>query len=356
MNIDLDKRKIRDALRFALQSAAAAAATFIAMEAAGLPEKFVAIISAVLVVQPSVGGTAGKAKDRLVSTVFGSAIGILCLVVLPRGFGTAAALAISMFVMNAVAAFRPDWRYGVVAAVALSLGSVENTTDTAIDRGIAIGLGVVIGMIASFIIWPDSAASRARRHARAALVDIGERLDVLLSHIFGEFDEEKQKKAQRELHDHVKDARSALSSVTGDQKSAVDEYMDVIEHLNDSVLLIDRALSNADGIDSVASNSRDSLESFRDNALTVIKGLAGEDVDVNKAISELEDVLEHGESSDSKPLFEDISRREGAVLDFGICEVVEDLKSLIEISKKVHDGANGTQKLAYMAQEMTSSS
>lgn len=349
----MDRRLIRDALRFALQSAAAAAATFIVMEAASLPEKFVAIISAVLVVQPSVGGTAGKARDRLVSTVFGSAVGILCLAILPRGFGTAAALAISMFVMNAVAAFRPDWRYGVVAAVALSLGSVENTTDTAIDRGIAIGLGVVVGMICSFIIWPDSAASRARRYAQSALMDIGHRLDAILSHVFGDFDENKQKKAQRNFHDHIKDARSAARSMTGDQKSAVEEYLDAIERLNNSVLLIDRALNDAKDADEIGTVVEERLKDFKDKARTIISGLTGEDLDVKSAISKLEKSLQQDEPANPDERSSEATRQEISVLDFGVREVIADLKSLIDISERVHDGRNGTQKLAYMAREMT---
>ncbi|MEO1136288.1 MAG: hypothetical protein AAFW68_06710, partial [Pseudomonadota bacterium] len=251
------------------------------------------------------------------------------------------------------AAFRPDWRYGVVAAVALSLGSVENTTDTAIDRGIAIGLGVAIGMISSFIIWPDSAASRARRHAQSALIDIRRRLDAILSHVFGDFKENKQKKAQRDFHDHVKDARSAVRSMTGDQQSAVEDYLDGIEHLNNSVLLIDRALSDAKNTDEVGEDVVEWLKGFQEQTRTVIDGLTGEDVDVKSAISKLEQGLQKGGQPKTGGQSAETRRQEISVIDFGVREVIADLKSLIEISKRVHDGSDGAQKLAYMAREMT---
>ena len=56
---------------------------------------------------------------------------------LPTGYGTAAAIALSILV-NAVAALRPAWRYGVVAALALALGSESNMLQTAMDRSLSI--------------------------------------------------------------------------------------------------------------------------------------------------------------------------------------------------------------------------
>lgn len=166
---DVSKSKLRDAARLALQSAFAASATFLIMESASMPEKFVAIISAVLVVQPSSGGTLHAGKDRFFATVAGFIIGLVCLLILPGGYGTAAALAFSLFAMSVFTAFRPEWRYGVVAAVALSLGSESDAMQTAFDRTIGIGLGVTVGSLAAFIIWRDSAEKRSVRHINEAL-------------------------------------------------------------------------------------------------------------------------------------------------------------------------------------------
>ncbi len=348
------KQEIRDSARFALQSAAAAAVTFLAMETAGLPEKFVAIISAVLVVQPSVGGTAGKAFDRLIATAFGSAVGILCLAVLPKGFGTAAALAVAMLVMNAVAAFRPDWRYGVVAAVALALGTTEGTTETAIDRGIAIGLGVFIGMLSSFVIWPDSAGSRARRHVRSALIDICNRLSATVEQAFGDDnddDENKSANARKSFHRHLEDARSAMRSMTGAEKKTIADYIDGVEKLYNSVLLIDRATSDEDDAISVKDDLCEELDDVRELAITIIKGLAGEDVDLKPAMKRLkkrvESIYDDGRVDGDVTEF----RLAESVLVFGLGEIYRNLESLIDVSERVYNGDGSAKKLAYMARE-----
>lgn len=345
------KQEIRDAARFALQSAAAAAVTFLVMETAGLPEKFVAIISAVLVVQPSVGGTAGKAFDRIIATAFGSAVGILCLAVLPKGFGTAAALAVAMLVMNAVAAFRPDWRYGVVAAVALALGTTEGTTETAIDRGVAIGLGVFIGMLSSFVIWPDSAGSRARRHVRSALIDICDRLSASVERAFGDDDENRSVRARKSFHQHLDDARSAMRSMTGAEKKTIATYIDGVDKLYNSVLLIDRATSDEDDSISVKDKLCEKLDDVRELAITIIKGLTGEDVDLQHAMEKLQkrvkNIYNDGRVDGDVTEF----RLAESVLVFGLGEIYHNLESLIEVSERVYDGSGGAKKLAYMARE-----
>jgi uncharacterized membrane protein YgaE (UPF0421/DUF939 family) len=108
LSTNISNWELRDTARLAIQSACAATVTFLAMQWAGLPEKFVGVLSSVLVVQPSAGNTIGAAWDRILATLIGCIIGIVCLTLLPGGYGTAVALAVAMLAMNAVAGFRPE--------------------------------------------------------------------------------------------------------------------------------------------------------------------------------------------------------------------------------------------------------
>ncbi|MDX5413148.1 MAG: aluminum activated malate transporter family protein, partial [Rhodobacterales bacterium] len=152
-----------------MQAASAALAVYLLMQTLDLPETYLAILSAVYIVQPSVGGTMGSAANRIIATLVGSVISLICLAVLPDRLGTPVALVTSLLVINGAAVLKPAWQYGVVAAIALSLGAEEEALRTAIDRGIAIGLGATIGITASLIIWPESAAKRFERHLRSAM-------------------------------------------------------------------------------------------------------------------------------------------------------------------------------------------
>lgn len=164
------RSELRDVARLALQSATAAAASYLLLRALGLPEVFVGVISAVLIVKPSLGSTMGSGMQRVFATLVGCVIGVATMWAIPYGYSTALALAISMLVMNAIAGFKREWRYGVVAAVALSLGAEADLVQAATDRALSIGIGAAVGILTSITVWPDHATSRAHRRLAAAML------------------------------------------------------------------------------------------------------------------------------------------------------------------------------------------
>lgn len=336
---------VRDATRFALQSAVAAALTFAFMEAFGLPEKFVAVISAVLVVQPSVGGTASAGWNRLIATLLGSAIGLTCLLVLPQGAGTAAALALAMLVMNAVAAFHLDWRYGVVAAVALALGDTDDTLRTALDRSAAIGVGVVIGIIGSFLVWPDSARKRVLRHTASALRAVADRLGSAVQQAEGKSGGDDEKAASR-FHDNLQHAREASASTSRDKSEAAQELINNTERLYNSVLWVNRVASHGLGAP-LEETLQDELgvlrESARDAIMAIING-TDETADAikryAKCLSEMND-----KNSDNHD--------EGYhALLFALHEIEENMRSVDDAFGDMRDGnSSRAGQVASMARE-----
>ncbi|WAC02233.1 hypothetical protein N7U66_00105 [Lacinutrix neustonica] len=60
--ITFDENNKKDAFRPALQSAVAAIIAFVIMKSLGLPEVFLCVLSAVLIVEPSIGNTISQAE------------------------------------------------------------------------------------------------------------------------------------------------------------------------------------------------------------------------------------------------------------------------------------------------------
>lgn len=333
--LPLSRMRRRDAARLAIQSAAAAAGMLLLMRSLGLAEEFVGILSAVLVVQPSIGNTLGAARDRIVATLVGSAIGIACLVLLPAGYGTAAALALSMLVINAIAALRPEWRYGTVAAVALALGSDGDAFETAKARALAIGIGAAVGAIATLVVWPDSAGKRARRHLRAALRATAKRLDAAVEGTRGG-DVDDGHEARKQYHDHLDDAREATDGIRfGDRESMINK-VEKTERLYNSALILNRVAEETDCATEGDEELARCVEEIREAACRATLALAGEDEDLDQHLETIRTELERARDSTTKSEIDPRRHVFRTALVFGLGEVLDSLEDLAEATG--HDG------------------
>jgi uncharacterized membrane protein YccC len=229
----------RDIARAALQSAAAAAATFGAMRALGLSELFIGVLSAVYILQPSIGGTLSSARTRLVSTLVGTAAGLGTILALPEEFGRGVALALAVFVVSGMAAARPDWTYGLVAAVGVSLASGEDALDTAVARGVAIALGAGIGLLAAVLIWPETARSRREKHLARAIRAVRDRVDDAVAVAEGEGEGRADEIAPR-YHREMALAREA-HRYSRFRAAGSEARLDALQRLYDAAIVIDRA-------------------------------------------------------------------------------------------------------------------
>lgn len=173
--IDFDD-KYRDAVRRGLQAAVAAAAFFVVARAYDLPEVFVGTLSAVLILSASSDGSLKSGFDRVLSTLVGSAIAVACVFTLPPEWGTLIALGMAVAVMAFVSVLRPNWQYGLVATIALSIGATHDLLDVTVDRLVSIGIGAAIGIVVSFTVWPERAAGRYQRHRADVLTALTGRL------------------------------------------------------------------------------------------------------------------------------------------------------------------------------------
>lgn len=328
--------EIRDAARLAIQSSVAAAAMYSLMKVLGMPEKFVGVLSAVLVVEPAVGTTLGKAWSRFVATLIGCAIGLLALVLMPDGYGTAAALAVTMLALHTIAGFKTEWRYGVVAAVALALGSESEMMQTAWDRSLAIGLGVAVGVVVSIVVWGERASTRAQRSIDRALESLASYIDETISSVQSETPEDLRT-LRGQYQEHMASARQMAEAVNvADDKPLWDQIRS-IDSLYGAILIMERVAGEEEDLSRNDSELHEQIEAVRKESCEVTRALSkGESIEgdrlrtIEKAIERIRDATPGLEQDGSRRLLRN-------VLVFGVGELDESTRRLVELRQEVVD-------------------
>jgi len=299
-----------DAIRLGVQSAISASAAFLIFQGLGLSQQFVGVISAVLIIAPSLGNTLSKGSSRIGSTALGCAVGLLCLSVTPSGYGVALTLAISMLIMNSIAGAYPEWRYGVVAAVALALGSEQDVWQTALDRTMSIGIGVLVGMLVSATVWRKKSAHRAMAHLNRALHTLQQCLEVSAEGALGEDDADTQQKRigtlERDVSQELRNARESAALVNMTDNDALRETITAVDNLSQGMIILNRASQRlqetsssvhkdaAGEIDQIKSSLRDVLQALDGGERASISGSAEQLKKTDKLIDGLAKSLHDG--------------------------------------------------------------
>jgi len=171
--------------------AVGAVAAFYLATALGLPHPYWSVISAIVVIQTSVGGgVLTVARDRAAGTVAGAVVGGAVAFVRPEGLtAMLTALALSTAALAFFAAGRPWLKIAPVTAAIVIAGGAgpEGPASLALDRVMEILAGSGVGVLAILMLFPHHArqafslqAREAAAHAAAllALVMQGEGADA----------------------------------------------------------------------------------------------------------------------------------------------------------------------------------
>lgn len=263
----------RDAARLGLQSSVAAAAAYLAAEVAGDLEHFLVIMMAVTALQRTVGGTIGQALVRLQSALAGSVIGLVCLALLPTGWGTAVALAVALFVVGAATALRSSWQLAVVPAVGMSLEGPGSLLDTALVTSAGILLGAAIGTLVSLLVWPERAEVRFERQFRRALRATATRLSDAIEATVEEGHPPRVGAHVSAWNEAVWLAQEALSDARFVDRERLQARLDRLRDLHESVSILDRAAEAASPPLTVEA-MRDRIGGLRRDACGLLTSLA----------------------------------------------------------------------------------
>jgi len=184
--------KRRAELRHAFRVAVAASLSFALAKLLGLPQGYWSVITAVVVVQTSIGATLGASRDRLIGTGVGALVGALA-----AGLGQASgsswgelgALAVSVAVLGYAASVRPSLKIAPVTAVIMIVGGTSAQHGfalTAILRVSGIALGGVLGVLVTLFVFPARARDAVRLNAQQVLVQLSDLLALYAERLEGE--------------------------------------------------------------------------------------------------------------------------------------------------------------------------
>jgi uncharacterized membrane protein YccC len=152
----------RAPLLLALRITVACIAAYALAKLLGLAQGYWAVLTAVIGMQASVGGSLKASLDRFVGSLGGAAWGVVVGVTIHRDTGLmmGVALAASVGPLAVLAALRPTYRVAPVTAIILLLApstQIGGALEVAMSRLLEIGLGSVIALLVALLVAPARA-------------------------------------------------------------------------------------------------------------------------------------------------------------------------------------------------------
>ena len=178
-------RRRRAPLLFGLRIVVAALATFAIGHLLGLTQSYWAVLTAIIVMQGSLGGAIKAIVDRLVGSLAGAIWGVIICLTIPHGDVAQLALALVLAIgpLAVATAFNPAWRVAPVTAIILLLtpsGQHVGPFASAISRMFEVGLGSVVAVVVTLVLAPSRASSHLGQSAATALEAMAELVGVLM--------------------------------------------------------------------------------------------------------------------------------------------------------------------------------
>lgn len=174
---------MRERLRLAARVAAATAIAWFVAVGFDLPQSWWAVITALLVVQASLGGSIATGIDRVLGTMLGAAFGAVAAWVHGK-FALSLGLLLPLTVapLALIAAKRATFRVAPVTAVIVLLVTQPDVSPffAAGERIAEIMLGTVIGVLVSLTFLPTHASRQLLAHAADTVAMLG---DLAAAHL-----------------------------------------------------------------------------------------------------------------------------------------------------------------------------
>jgi len=149
-------------LRLAVRVTTAAVLAFAIAKLLGFAHGYWAVITAIIVMQTSVGGSLKAAVDRLLGTMAGALYGAAVALLIPHGTTTelTAAMVAAILPLALLAAVKPGFKVAPVTAfivlVPLS-GAAAPPLTYALERILEISIGSVVGLATALLVLPARA-------------------------------------------------------------------------------------------------------------------------------------------------------------------------------------------------------
>ena len=172
-------------LRLVLRTTLAGLITFTLAHVLELPQAIWAVLTSVLIMQASVGGSLQASLDRMLGTVAGAIWGVSMTLAIPHREALALGLplAVALAPMALLAALKPNYRVAPVTAIIVLLsttGAQLGPVHYAVDRVLEIGLGCLVGIAVSLLVLPARAHGLLTEAAVEVILALRDLLELLL--------------------------------------------------------------------------------------------------------------------------------------------------------------------------------
>jgi uncharacterized membrane protein YccC len=172
-------------VRLAARTTLAGLITFALAHLLTLPQAYWAVLTSVIIMQASVGGSLKAGLDRMLGTLAGALWGVSVTLAIPHRDTLALGLTLTVALapLALVAALMPSYRVAPVTAIIVLLsttGAQLGPVHYAIDRVVEIGLGCLVGFAVSLLILPARARGLLAEAAAAVILALRDLLELLL--------------------------------------------------------------------------------------------------------------------------------------------------------------------------------
>src|ERR1700730_7491692 len=182
----------RPEMRLSLQMTIAGLTAFAASHLLGLGQVYWAVLTTVIVIQASVGGSLKASLDRFFGTIGRAVWGVAVSVTVPHTTVPmmGLALAIALTPLAIVVAFWPRYRVAPVTAtiVLLAMPGTSGVIGSALERVLEIGLGSIVALGVVLLVLPSRAHLLLFAAARDALLLMRDLFALLLGGIESDCD------------------------------------------------------------------------------------------------------------------------------------------------------------------------
>ena len=218
-------------LRHALRVVTAVVAAFAVVKLLGLPQGWWAVITALLVVQTSVGGSLKAALDRLWGTIAGALYGALVAITIPHmsDLGLALAIAAAILPLAFLAAVNAIFRVAPVTALIVLLpiyGHAASPLISALDRVFEIIIGSIVALAVTFAILPARAHSQLREAAARVARLNADLMDRLIDGLTSDLGRQGVPPLHAKIRSALKQTETAAEEAARERKMRVSDDRD----------------------------------------------------------------------------------------------------------------------------------
>ena len=244
-------------LGLSLRMTTAGLLSFVAAHLLGLVQVYWAVLTAVIVMQTSVGGSLKAMFDRFVGTLGGAAWGVAVTVGLPHQgvAATGVALAVALIPLAVLVAFRPGYRVAPVTAAIVLLGHLgpgglgqDGAVEAALDRVFEIGLGSIVALLVALLVVPARAHGLLYDVARGALALMADQATRVLAGVADPIDSAVVLSGNDRIRAAIERASASADEASRERRSYVTEAPDpeplvrALRRLSHDLVMVARVL------------------------------------------------------------------------------------------------------------------